>query len=91
MPTPCRRCSPEADVPALSDPPPGVRRLRSSGRLPVRHRGAVGDPTTGDPQFEHDDPDLVINCAVAEFYLAVFDVPADRLPPTAELDDSIVG
>jgi hypothetical protein len=33
----------------------------------------------------------VINCAVAEFYLAVFDVPVDRLPPTAELDDSIVG
>jgi hypothetical protein len=83
---------PEADVPALSDPPPGVRRLAFVGsgcqydtaELWVTQRLVT-------PQFEHDDPDPVINCAVAEFYLAVFDVPADRLPPTAELDDSIVG
>jgi hypothetical protein len=83
---------PEADVPALSDPPPGVRRLAfvrpgcqyDTAELWVTQRLVT-------PHFEHDDPDLVINCAVAEFYLAVFDVPADRLPPTAELDDSIVG
>ena len=40
--------------------------------------------------FEQEDPDIVIDCGQAEYYLAVFDVPAEAVPPDAELDGSIV-
>ena len=32
-----------------------------------------------------------ILCDIAEYYLAVFDIPDDLLPPDVELDGSIVG
>ena len=41
--------------------------------------------------FEQEDPHGEILCEIAEYYLAVFDIPADVLPPDVELDGSIVG
>ena len=43
------------------------------------------------PHFEQEDPEVVVMCDAAEYYLAVFDVPSDQVPPDAELAGSIVG
>ncbi len=61
--------------------PDGVRRLafvltgcaHDSARLTVGGDGTVG------VRLVRDDPDIEIDCAQAMYYLAVFDVPADRL------------
>ena len=49
-----------------------------------------GTRTTLTAHFEQEDPDVVINCGQAEYFLAVFDVPVEAVPPGAELDGSIV-
>ena len=42
------------------------------------------------PHFELEDPHVEMLCEAAEYYLAVFDIPADEVPPDAELYGSIV-
>ena len=48
-------------------------------------------PSELSPHFEQEDPHAVTMCDAAEYYLAVFDVPTDLIPPDADLAGSIVG
>ena len=42
------------------------------------------------PRFVQEDPDALVMCDTAEYYLAVFDLPNDQAPPDAELAGSNV-
>ena len=81
----------DAEIPALPAPVAGMRRLafvRAGCQFASAELWATR--TTLTAHFEQEDPDVVINCGQAEYYLAVFDVPAEAVPPDAELDGSIV-
>jgi hypothetical protein len=52
-----------------------------------RHESAelIVTRLTIDARLEHDDPDEIIMCDAPEFYRAVFDIPAEFVPPSARL------
>ena len=52
-----------------------------------RHESAelIVTRRTIDARLEHDDPDEVILCDAAELYRAVFDIPVEFVPPSAQL------
>jgi hypothetical protein len=81
----------DAEVPALPDVAKGNRRIafvQSGCQL------ASAELWTGrvviTAHFEQADPSVEVVCEIAEYYLAVFDIAADLLPPNVEVDGSIV-
>jgi hypothetical protein len=86
-----RLLPPGAEVPALPDVASGDRRVAfvepgcqlASAELWTT-RVAVTE------HFEQAEPHGEILCEIAEYYLAVFDVADDDVPPNAELVGSIV-
>jgi hypothetical protein len=82
---------PDAELPELPDIASGDRRLafvESGCQLASAELWTTRLAVTA--HFEQEDPHGEILCEIAEYYLAVFDIPADRLPPDVEVDGSIV-
>jgi hypothetical protein len=83
---------PDAELPDLHDVAGGDRRLafvEPGCQLASAELWTTRLAVTA--HFEQEDPHGEILCEIAEYYLAVFDIPADALPPDVELDGSIVG
>ena len=83
---------PDAEVPALPDVAGGIRRVafvQPGCQLASAELWTTRVVMTA--HFEQADPHGEILCEIAEYYLAVFDIPADLLPPDVEIDGSIVG
>jgi hypothetical protein len=83
---------PDAELPDLPDVASGDRRLafvEPGCQLASAELWTTRLAVTA--HFEQEDPHGEILCEIAEYYLAVFDIPADVLPPDVELDGSIVG
>jgi hypothetical protein len=83
---------PGAEMPVLPAVAKGARRVafvQSGCQLASAELWATRAALTA--HFEQADPHGEILCAVAEFYLAVFDIPAALLPHDVEIAGSIVG
>jgi hypothetical protein len=82
---------PDAEMPALPGVASGDRRLafvEPGCQLASAELWTTRVAMT--VHFEQADPHGEILCEIAEYYLAVFDIPADLLPPDVEIDGSIV-
>jgi hypothetical protein len=81
----------DAETPTWPPPAHGTRRLAFVG-AGCRFASAELWITSAAvaAHFDHADPQGEIACDQAEYYLAVFDVADDDLPPNAELAGSIV-
>jgi hypothetical protein len=82
----------DAEVPVLPELATGMRRLAFMGQgCALAHAELWVTLTLVTPHVEQEDPAVEVVCDAALSYLAVFDIPADLVPPNAELDGSIVG
>ena len=81
----------DADPPVLPPAPVDTRRLAFVGVGCVFASAELWVTATEIlPRFVQEDPDALVMCDTAEYYLAVFDLPNDQAPPDAELAGSNV-